>query len=105
MTENASEGGAWQALNPKYVARKLKKFVDYPGGGRKMLIATNRLVNSVTGDQKTEHYKLVTNTTLEVGTLVPYAKYVNDKRNFTDLSDKTIEDLATKLRGYILRGE
>lgn len=103
-SQNATEGGSWRPLNPSYAIRKLKKFADYPGGGRHMLVATSRLVNSVTGDEKTEHYKVVTNNRLEVGTIVPYAKYVDEDRNFTTLGDQTIQALKASLAAYVSGG-
>jgi hypothetical protein len=103
-SENLSEGGQWVALKPEYATRKLKKFADYPGGGRKILIATGRLVQGMTGDNKSDHYKLVTDTSLEVGTTVSYAKYVDEKRTITRLSSNTIQALRESLSKYITRG-
>lgn len=102
MTENESEGGKWEPLNPSYALRKLRKYRDYPGGGRKMLVATGRLVDGMTGDNTRDHYKLVTETTLEVGTTVSYARYVNEKRNIVDLSQETMDDLVDGLKDYLL---
>jgi len=101
MTEGASEGEQWKPLNPKYRLRKLSQFRDYPGAGTKMLIATGKLVDSITGDNKTDHYKIVSGKCLEMGTKVSYAKYVDETRNFTRLSDQTIEDLKAQLRAYL----
>lgn len=101
MSEGASEGAGWAPLNPTYARYKLRKFADFPGGGRKMLIATGKLVDGMTGDNMADHYKLVTTTKLEVGTLVSYAKYVNEKRNIVDLSEATIEKLSKSLNDYL----
>ena len=103
-SEGASEGGSWPALNPAYAIYKLKKFAGYPGGGRKMLIATGRLVDSVTGDNTKEHYKLVEDKRLSVGTMVGYAKYVDEARPITKLSSATIQVLKRSLNQY-LKGE
>ena len=103
-TENISEGGQWAALNPDYAKRKLTKFADYPGAGRKMLIATGRLIEGMTGENPSDHYKVVTDTSLEVGTTVSYAKYVDEKRTITRLSSKTVQSLKESLRDYIMRG-
>lgn len=103
-SEGASEGDSWKPLNPRYESQKLKRFRDYPGSGRKMLIATSRLVDSVTGDSTKEHYKLVSDRSLEVGSTVPYAKFVDDERNFTELSDQTTQTIADKLSDYIRNG-
>lgn len=102
MTEGASEGSKWKPLNPRYAKYKLKKFMDYPGSGRKMLVATGKLVDSMTGDSTTDHYKLVTDRSLEVGTKLSYARYVNEDRNFVELSKETVDDLVKGLNEYIL---
>lgn len=101
MTEGGSEGDGWAPLEPKYAKYKLRKFADYPGGGRKMLIATNRLANGVMAVNLSDHYKLVTETSLETGTTIPYAKYVDAKRNFTTLSQETIDTLVASLQDYL----
>ena len=104
VSEGASEGKTWAALNPEYARYKLKKFADAPGGGRKMLVATGRLVDSVTGDNTKDHYKLVEETRLSAGSLVAYAKFVDEKRNFTILGDATIKNIADQLGEYIRNG-
>ncbi len=100
-SENATEGGSWRALNAGYAIQKLKRFASFPGGGRKMLIATGRLVDSVTGDNKQDHFKLVTQNRLETGTRVDYAKYVAEDRPFTAFGQNTIKDLTDSLNAYI----
>jgi hypothetical protein len=102
-SEGASEGSAWAPLNASYAIRKLKKYKDAPGGGRKMLIATSRLVAGVTGDNTADHYKLVTDKMLMVGTRIGYAKYVNEARNFVKLGSATMKNLSDSLGEY-LRG-
>lgn len=104
QTEGSSEGEKWDALNPNYKTLKLRKFRDYPGGGRKMLVATSRLVGSMTGDNKTDHWKLVKGNELQMGTNVPYAGYVDDSRDITTLSEATVDRLAESARDYIVNG-
>lgn len=103
-SEGASEGDSWRALNPLYAMQKLKRFASFPGAGRKMLVATSRLVKSVTGDEMADHYKLVTDRSLETGTRVGYAKYVDEDRPFTKLGKATIQNLTDQLNAYI-RGD
>ncbi len=102
MTEGASEGEGWAPINPRYAKWKLKKFADYPGGGRKTLIATSRLVKGMTGENLSDHYKLVTDRTLEVGTTINYARYVNETRNIVELGPETVDSLVQGLKDYIL---
>jgi hypothetical protein len=104
QTEGSSEGEKWDALNPSYRTLKLKKFADYPGGGRKMLVATSRLVTSMTGENKEEHWKLVKGNELQMGSIVPYAGFVDDSRDITTLSDETVERLADMAADYIVNG-
>lgn len=103
-SEGASEGDSWEPLNQSYAMRKLKRYANYPGAGRKMLIATGRLVAGVTGENRSDHYKLVKNGSLKMGTTIPYAEYVNEARNFTDLGDRTTKDLAKRFSQYIAKG-
>lgn len=70
-----------------------------------MLVATSRLVMSMTGQSQTEHWKIVKDAKLEVGTLVPYAKYVDESRNITELSDETIDELVDGLTDYLIEGK
>jgi hypothetical protein len=104
QTEGSSEGGKWVALNPSYRTAKLKRFADYPGSGTKMLVATSRLVGSMTGDNKAEHWKLVKGNELTMGSIVPYAGYVDETRDITTLSDATVTRLAEAARNYIMTG-
>ena len=104
-SEGASEGRSWAPLNPKYAIQKLKRYSSYPGGGRKLLIATGRLVAGVTGDQPADHYKLVEEKRISVGTTIPYAKYVDEARSITVLSPQTRNNIATRLGEYIRTGK
>ena len=105
QSEGASEGSGWAPLNPKYARRKLTMFRDAPGGGRKILIATGKLVDSVTGDNTESHYKLVTDNRLETGTIVKYAGWVNEKRDFVTLSADTVQELKDSLLDYLQSGK
>jgi hypothetical protein len=104
-SENATEGASWKPLSAKYEKYKTRRFASAPGGGRKMMIASGRLIAGVTGDDPKDHYKLVEDTKLSVGTTVPYAEYANEARNFTELSSTTTKELADKLGEYIRTGQ
>ncbi len=111
MTEGASEGEGWAPLKSEtYAKYKLKKYRDYPGQGRKLLVATSRLVDAMTGGNNIwtsgagkagDHYKLVTDSSLETGTTIAYAKYVNEQRNIVDLSPETVNELTNELIKYL----
>lgn len=105
MTAGASQGIPWPSLNVTYAARKLKKFAQFPGGGTKMMIATNRLFNSVSGDNLQDHKKIVTDTTLEIYTTVEYASYADEARSFRKFTRQTYRDLAKDAGQYIMRGQ
>ncbi len=99
-TKGASEGFRWDDLNPVYRRYKLKRFKSYPGGGRKTMIATSRLVTSVAG-KSGDTRKLVTKRTLRVLTAVEYAKYVDERRTFTKFSDKFRRTIRTDYLEYL----
>lgn len=69
-----------------------------------MLVATSRLVGSMTGENKADHWKLVKGTELRMGTNVPYAGYVDDSRDITTLGEATLKRLADSARDYIVNG-
>lgn len=104
-SEGASEGRSWPALNPAYAMAKLKRFAAYPGGGSKMLIATGRLVESMTGEDTRDHFKLVEDKRLTVGTTVGYAKYVDEMRPITVLGSQTTTNLKSSLKAYLQGSE
>lgn len=80
QTENASEGTRWAPLNPSYAKRKLTKFASYPGQGRKMMIATGRMKDSVIGPGA-DHKKIgPSKGRLEVYWTTPYAVYTEQVR-------------------------
>jgi hypothetical protein len=113
-TEGSSEGVPWAPVTSlAYKTYKLKKFRDYPGAGRKSLIATGRLAYSMTQDKAlandqvraSDHGKLVAGNRLVVESFVPYGKYQEEQgRDLTTLSDDTIKRLAEGLRDYIMKG-
>ena len=99
MTEGASEGDKWKRLNPKYAEWKKKKFKTYKGAGKKMLIATGELMESVIGP-KGSHKKIVTDTSIEVAWSTPYSVYVDEVRNFTEFSDETMQKIYDGLAEF-----
>lgn len=99
MTEGASEGFAWPALKSlTYIRQKSRKFAAFPGGGKKMMIATGRLYNSVTGDSAQEHRKVVTDNSIDIYTTVDYAQYTDEARTFTKFGD----DFRTRIQQAIV---
>lgn len=129
MTENTSEGSKWAELTPKYKSYKLRRYgggarynwvggrgesrpwvlsgaswPNYPGSGTKMMIATNRLFNSVTGDTLDDHKVLFTDESMEIRTTVDYSSDANSKRNFTTFGDATISKMKSAYFGYVKGG-
>lgn len=101
-TEGASEGFKWDKLNKRYAKYKLKKFKGKPGGGRKMMIATSRLVSSVAG-KSSDTRKLVTKRTMHVLTAVEYAEYADEARTFTKFSKRYREKFGSEYLKYLKR--
>lgn len=104
MTENASEGNAWAALNPGYAARKKKVYAGYPGKGTKKLIATNTLFLSVIGPGK-GFRKVTTPRSLIIATTVEYAPYVNEIRPFTEWSKRSQKEITGAVAKFIFKNE
>lgn len=118
ITENATpevSGGPWPKYeetfsNPvaaaRYRAYKKRMYSSFPGGGRKMMINTNRLFKSVIrdGGASSDGYILMTSNELIVATSVPYAKYVDEKRKIMSFSDSWVNDLKIRLRSYLAKG-
>lgn len=102
-TKNTSEGRKWVGYKNKNYARwKLRKYADYPGGGRKMLVATSALVKSMTERGAPHQWKLVSDKRFELGTKLPYAAVQNQTRNFTKLSGRSANKIAQAYGRYLL---
>ena len=113
MTGNKSEGSKWADNQGWYKAWKLRaygggpRFVSggvgggrwvrggnypkFPGSGRFVMIATSKLVQSVTGqsiegnrDGVGYHRKVVGEKTLEIYTTLDYAEDANKERDFVE---------------------
>ena len=104
ITENASEGTPWAALNKRYKEYKKKAFASYPGGGSKMLIATGELFKSVIGPGGS-HRKTATDKQLAIYWTTPYAVAVGDIRPFNVFSQKTMNGIYSGLAKFIIEGE
>lgn len=104
ITENQSEGRAWERLNPKYAERKRKVWRDAPGGGSKMLIASGALQESVIGPGK-GFYKVATPRQLIIQTGVKYAQYVDEVRTFTEFSNTTRKELGSMIAKFLFFNE
>lgn len=114
MTEGASEGANWRALNSSYAARKKIIYKDSPGSGTKMLIGTARLIGSLTPPNyrlfeksgETERFrKLVEKNKITISIAVDseteYFKYVDEKRPYTKFSDKTKQEIIKSYKKYL----
>jgi hypothetical protein len=101
MTENSSEGKKWTPLKSRYAATKIKRFKDYPGSGRKMLVATGRLSEAyIKGSTNT--LILTSNTSIEIGTSLPYAEYVQEARDFVNLSDAHMTEIYEGVADFLM---
>lgn len=103
MTENSSQGTAWAPLNKKYAEYKLKKYGAAVGGGKKMMIATGRLYQSIIGAGD-GHFKLITDSAMIVGTTLDYAKYAASKRPFQKFNKDMIAQLKADWIKYMIKG-
>lgn len=106
ISQNSTEGQTWTQLSLGYLNRKQKLLQKDQGkypGGKKILVLTGTLFDSVVGRDKRFHRKLVTPNRFQIATAVPYAKYVNEKREFVGFGDKTNEEIRTMMSDYLLR--
>jgi len=94
---------SWHPLNERYRLYKLRKYYNYMGRGSKMMIATGELLQSVLVKPGHKGRVLFQERSMEISIDLPYAKFANEKRNFTKFSPLFIgqlkQDLATYLRG------
>lgn len=100
-SDSAGNFPEWKSLNERYRLAKRTRFAGYPGGGRKTLIATNKLLDAVTG-RGPGHYKAVSDSKIVIGVDVAYAKYVNASRPFMIFSDKFLQGLRSKYGQFML---
>jgi len=126
-TEGASEKLGWKPLNRRYAEYKVRKFgggpkfrffpsmggrniigtysPSYPGGGTKMMIATNRLIDSVIGKTNKYHKRIISNKGMTISTTVPYAKHADENRTFSKWSPETTKRMLAPIMKYIARGD
>lgn len=106
-TENRSEEEEWLPLSPEYKKEKEKKFAEYPGSGRQLMIATGKLAKSATGMDLEGQEVIATDTSLTINlntSYLPYAEYAAEVRPVMEFSDKTISEMHAKLRQFIIKG-
>jgi hypothetical protein len=108
MSEGESQGSRWHPLNEEYRWLKEYTMADMPGGGTKMMIATGRLIESVTGlsvganpSGIKDHRKAVSINTLVVGTSVEYAEYAAI-RPFMNFSPAWRKIIKQKYSDYMM---
>lgn len=118
-TQNASEGKAWAPLQSEYAKYKLKRYGKYPGGGRKLLIATSTLAGAVIGPGSPfqgidKHVALFKPYSLQIsvqeggnnaaGKPFNYPSFVANRRPFMDFSKESIEKMKSVLTKYLIGG-
>lgn len=104
-TENTSEGPKWANLSPNYAKHKLEKFKGFPGGGRKINIATGRLVDALLLKNKEDAHELIFETSYVIKFGVPYAKYVNEVRPIVEFRKEFYDDLKKKCTQWMIGGK
>lgn len=117
MTQNASEGDAWPPLTSEYAKYKEKKYGKYPGGGRKMLIATSTLAGAVIGpgspfEGTDKHRAIFKPYSMEIsvamggvnaaGRPFNYPTHVAVDRPFMEFSPESVEKMKTELQKYLI---
>lgn len=108
QTENVSEGQKWKPLASWYKEYKLKRFDKFPGGGRKLLIATGLLSRSAIGQDSSGFRKVVTPRKLVISlskTKIPYAEDVAESRPVMKFGKNTKAKIKKAMLQYIMTGK
>lgn len=108
MTENKSEGDRWKKLSPNYRKWKEKKYAKFPGGGKKLMIATNTLSRAAMGRDASGFRKIVTKNRLTISISTDKIKYASDVakfRPYMKFGDKTKEKIKKAMIDWIKSGK
>lgn len=114
VSSGSSEGKPWQPLSPAYAKAKPNRMVtdpvsgqkrrisSYPGGGSKLLVATGRLAQANLGTPliNEDYNVLIQNGVLYVRLNVPYAPFVNNKRDIVTFSAETYKKASQLMQAY-----
>ena len=103
QSENNTETGQWAALNPKYEKLKKTKYAGFPGSGNAILVGTGKLSDAVllvSGGNKVITQNSIT-ISVDSG-VVPYAKYVQEKRQFMSFGGSSINQFKDAIRLYLM---
>lgn len=101
-SENATmdaEGGIWDRLDPEYAKYKERK---WPGTGDKILVRTQKLLDSVIGPSS-DHVMVVDSSSIRISTLVPYASFVDERRTFSQFSPIFYQEVYSGLKDYLTK--
>jgi len=101
QTENTSQGEHWVPLNPTYSKYKKTRFAAYPYGGTRMLVATGKLLKSITGEETRDHVAIFTDSSMTVGTSLDYAAYVADTRPIVEFDEAMIDHWVEMVQNFI----
>jgi len=103
-SQNQTEGSQWAALNKKYKEWKEKHYANGPGGGKKMLLRTGALYQSLVNPNGSNGgLKIVGKSSLKIVTKIVYAPYVNAARDFSRWGDPTMKKIQGIITGYLRR--
>lgn len=100
-SKNVSQGAEWAPLNPQYEKYKLKKFAGFPGGGRKINVATGRLYRTLTFQEPNSVKELVEDKTWIVIFDVPYGTFVDKARPVLKFNYAFRRDIREKFVKYM----
>lgn len=106
ITEGSSQGSHWDPIQLSYAERKKKKYAQFPGSGNALLVGTGALLDAATGRGKGA-LLTITDTSMIYGIshqAIPYAGFVNEKRDIITFSSETRLDWKRKIIAYLKRG-
>ncbi len=103
QSQGRRSGGSWKAISPAWVERKIKKNYD-----PRILFMKHLLVNSLTKKYSRNAIRVITTSSVEVGSSLPYAERQNRRRPFIRLSkydtarwDRICEEQLKKAMGWL----
>lgn len=108
QTENSSEGSVWEALTPRYKVWKMTRYAAFPGGGRRMMVATSQIFNSVVGRDKSGMSIITEPTRISFvinTSKIPYAAHAAEHRPYMTFGRRTRREILEGIKDYYFHGK
>jgi hypothetical protein len=115
QTQGQSQGSKWDEYkNPGYKDYKQRKYADFLGRGKIMMVATSRLLGSALGPGdnpfggrllgEEDHRRIIEPRKMLLQTATPYAGFASEKRDIFGFNPTFWKEIKSKMAKYIARG-